>query len=58
VVVRPREFRAAYRETVRQAVEGWRSACRRSGITYLHVLTTTPFGHVLRRAAARRARLG
>jgi len=58
VVVRPREFRTAYREAVRRSVTAWRSACRRSGIAYLHVRTDTPFGHVLRRAAERRARLG
>ncbi|MEB3323370.1 MAG: DUF58 domain-containing protein, partial [Synechococcaceae cyanobacterium] len=58
VVVRPREFRAAYRDTVGRTVGAWRSACRRSGIAYFHVRTDTPFGHVLRRAADRRARLG
>jgi uncharacterized protein (DUF58 family) len=58
VVVRPREFRAAYAETVRRAIEAWRGACRRNGMAYFHVTTDTPFGHVLRRAAQRRARLG
>lgn len=58
VVVRPREFRAAYRDAVRRAIDAWRTACRRSGIGYIHVLTSTPFGHALRQAAARRARLG
>jgi len=58
VVVRPREFRAAYRETVRRAIVAWRHALRRVGIAYFPVLTDTPFGHVLRRAAARRSRLG
>jgi uncharacterized protein (DUF58 family) len=58
VVVRPREFRVAYREAVRRSVDAWRGACRRSGISYQHVRTDTPFGHVLRRAAERRARLG
>jgi uncharacterized protein (DUF58 family) len=58
VVVRPREFRAAYREAVGRSVGAWRAACRRSGITYLHVRTDTPFGHALRRAAERRARMG
>jgi hypothetical protein len=58
VVVRPREFRVAYAETVRREIEAWRGACRRNGMTYLHVTTDTPFGHVLRRAAQRRARLG
>jgi len=58
LVVRPREFRVAYRETVQRSIAAWRSACRRSGMHYLHVRTDTPFGHVLRRAADRRARLG
>ncbi len=58
VVVRPREFRAAYAETVRRAIDAWRASCRRGGIFYDHVTTETPFGHVLRRAAARRSRLG
>jgi uncharacterized protein (DUF58 family) len=58
VVTRPREIRAAYRETVRRVIDAWRSACRRNGMAYFHVTTDTPFGHVLRRAAQRRARLG
>jgi len=58
IVVRPREFRGAYRDAVRRAIAGWRGACRRSGMTYLHVRTDTPFGHVLRQAAERRARFG
>ncbi|OGU00878.1 MAG: hypothetical protein A2W29_07470 [Gemmatimonadetes bacterium RBG_16_66_8] len=56
VVVRPRELRAAYTETVGRVVREWRAACRGGGIAYHHVLTDTPFGYVLRRAAARRAR--
>jgi uncharacterized protein (DUF58 family) len=58
VVVRPREFRVAYAETVRRVIDAWRTACRRNGMSYHHVTTDTPFGHVLRRAAQRRARLG
>jgi uncharacterized protein (DUF58 family) len=58
VVVRPREFRVAYAETVRRAIDAWRTACRRNWMSYHHVTTDTPFGHVLRRAAQRRARLG
>lgn len=58
VVVRPREFRAAYADTVRRTIRAWRHACRRGGIAYHHITTDMPFGHVLRRAAARRARLG
>ncbi|MBI3983334.1 MAG: DUF58 domain-containing protein [Gemmatimonadetes bacterium] len=56
VVVRPRELRAAYAETVGRAVREWRAACRTGGIAYHHVLTNTPFGTVLRRATARRTR--
>lgn len=58
VVVRPREFGAAYAETVRRAIAEWRAACRRGGIAYYDVGTDTPFGMVLRRAAQGRARLG
>ena len=58
VSVRPRDLGAAYNETVRRAIDAWRTQCRRSGIGYHHVLTDTPFGYVLRRATARRARLG
>lgn len=58
VSVRPRELRVAYNETVRRSIEAWRTQCRRGGIAYHHVLTDMPFGYVLRRATARRARLG
>lgn len=58
VVARPRELRTVYENTVRRTVDAWRLACRGGGIDYHHVLTTTPFGYVLRRATARRARLG
>jgi uncharacterized protein (DUF58 family) len=58
VVVRPREFRAAYAETVRRAISAWRFACRGSGIAYYDVGTDEPFGYVLRRAAGARVRLG
>lgn len=58
VVVRPRELRAAYTETVRRSIREWRAACRSGGIGYHHVLTDTPFGYVLRQAATRRARRG
>jgi uncharacterized protein (DUF58 family) len=57
VSVRPRELRVAYHDTVRRAIEAWRSQCRRNGIAYHHVLTDTPFGYVLRRATVRRSRL-
>lgn len=58
VVARPRELRKAYAETVEGVVSAWRNQCRRGGIAYHHVMTDTPFGYVLRKAAARRARLG
>ncbi len=58
VVVRPRELRAVYHDTVRRTIDTWRATCRSGGIDYQHVLTDTPFGYVLRRATARRSRLG
>ncbi len=58
VTARPRELRKVYKETVLRTIDGWRSTCRAGGIDYHHVLTTTPFGYVLRRATARRTRLG
>jgi uncharacterized protein (DUF58 family) len=48
VVLRPRDWAAAYGETVRGAVSEWRAACRRSGIGYHRVVTDTPFGTTLR----------
>jgi uncharacterized protein (DUF58 family) len=58
VVARPRELRGLYERTVGDSVAAWRAACRRGGIDYHHVLTDTPFGYVLRHAAAGRSRLG
>jgi uncharacterized protein (DUF58 family) len=58
VVARPRELRGVYEDTVRKSVAHWEASCRGGGIDYHHVLTDTPFGYVLRRASARRARLG
>ena len=58
VVARPRELRGLYERTVGDSVAAWRASCRRGGIDYHHVLTDTPFGYVLRRAAAGRSRLG
>ncbi|PYP68685.1 MAG: DUF58 domain-containing protein [Gemmatimonadetes bacterium] len=48
VVVRPRELAHVYAQTVRREVAAWRSACRRHGIAYHHVLTDMPFGTALR----------
>jgi hypothetical protein len=52
VVIRPRDWAGAYRETLRQVIGDWRLACRRHGIRYHQVITTTPFGTVLREALA------
>jgi len=48
VVVRPRELARAYADTVRREIAAWRTACRRHGIAYHHVLTDMPFGMALR----------
>jgi uncharacterized protein (DUF58 family) len=48
VVVRPRELARAYAATVEREISAWRSACRRHGIKYHHVLTDVPFGMALR----------
>jgi uncharacterized protein (DUF58 family) len=52
VVLRPRDWIAAYRNTVREVVSEWRLSCRRHGIAYHQVTTDTPFGVVLREALA------
>jgi uncharacterized protein (DUF58 family) len=56
VVLRPRDWAGAYRETVHQVVGEWRLACRRHGIAYHRVTTDTPYGVVLREALAPPAR--
>src|SRR5207302_935491 len=48
LVVRPRELARAYQATVRREVDAWRTACRRHGIAYHHILTDMPFGMALR----------
>ncbi len=48
VVLRPRDWADAYDQTVREAVSEWNAACRRSGIQYHRIVTTTPFGQALR----------
>ncbi|HEV8177209.1 MAG TPA: DUF58 domain-containing protein [Gemmatimonadales bacterium] len=50
VVLRPRDWAGAYRDTVRGVISEWRLACRRHGIAYHRVPTDTPFGIVLREA--------
>lgn len=52
VVLRPRDWAEAYRETVEIVVRDWMAACRSHGIAYHRVLTDTPYGHVLREALA------
>ena len=52
VVLRPRDWAGAYRDTVRLVVHEWRLACRRHGIGYHRVTTDTPYGVVLREALA------
>lgn len=55
VILRPRDWADAYRETVTGVVGAWRRACRTSGMHYHHISTDTPFGLALRRVIARRA---
>jgi uncharacterized protein (DUF58 family) len=50
VVLRPRDWAGAYRDTVQGVIKEWRLACRRHGIAYHRVTTDTPFGIVLREA--------
>jgi uncharacterized protein (DUF58 family) len=50
VVLRPRDWAGAYRDTVRMVVSEWRLACRRHGIAYHRITTDTPFGVALREA--------
>jgi hypothetical protein len=57
VTLRPKDWAAAYRETVAGVVGAWRRACRGSGIQYHHILTDTPFGLALRRVVSRPAGL-
>ncbi len=52
VVLRPRDWAGAYRDTVQAVIAEWRLACRRHGIAYHRVTTDTPFGIVLRAALA------
>jgi uncharacterized protein (DUF58 family) len=56
VVLRPRDWAGAYRETVSHVVGEWRLACRRHGIAYHRITTDTPYGVVLREALAPPAR--
>ncbi|HEU5040270.1 MAG TPA: DUF58 domain-containing protein [Gemmatimonadales bacterium] len=58
VVLRPRDWAGAYRDTVRNVVGEWRLACRRHGIRYHRVTTDTPYGRVLREALGEGPRKG
>jgi uncharacterized protein (DUF58 family) len=53
VILRPRDWAGAYRETVHGVVAAWRLACRTSGLHYHQITTDTPFGLALRRLTAR-----
>ncbi len=53
VVLRPADWADAYARTVETAVNEWRAACRRPGISYERVTTDTPFGLALRQALVR-----
>lgn len=56
VVLRPRDWAGAYRETVQSVVAEWRLDCRRHGIAYHRVTTDTPYGIVLRGALSTSSR--
>jgi uncharacterized protein (DUF58 family) len=50
VVLRPKDWAGAYRDTVQAVISHWRLACRRYGIAYHRVTTDSPYGVVLREA--------
>jgi uncharacterized protein (DUF58 family) len=58
VVLRPRDWAGAYRDTVRLVIGEWDLACRRHGIRYHRVMTDTPYGVALREALAPAAGVG
>jgi hypothetical protein len=58
VTLRPKDWAAAYRDTVAGVVAAWHRACRSSDIQYHHLTTTTPFGIALRRVLSRPAGFG
>lgn len=53
VTLRPKDWAAAYRDTVVGVVAAWHRACRSSDIQYHHLTTSTPFGIALRRVLSR-----
>jgi hypothetical protein len=51
------DVRAAYRETVNEVIDEWRSTLGAVGVAYEVIVTDNPFGVPLRRAFASRQRL-
>jgi len=49
VTLRPKDWAAAYGETVNGIVDRWRRACRQQGMHYHRITTDTPFALALRR---------
>lgn len=57
VAARPAELRDAYRETVAEAREEWRSKCASVGAAFVSMTTDRPFGDALRALLHARERL-
>ena len=51
------DVRSAYRDTVNEVIEEWRTLCGSCGVSYEITMTNEPFGVPLRRAFAQRQRL-
>ena len=56
VVLRPRDWAGAYRQTVDHTISEWRLRCRRTGIAYHHITTDTPLGPALHELVSSTAR--
>jgi uncharacterized protein (DUF58 family) len=52
VILRPADWADAYADTMRRVTRDWNVACRRFGIGYHQVLTSSPLGDALREALA------
>jgi len=52
VILRPADWADAYADTMRRVTHDWNAACRRFGIGYHQVLTSSPLGDALREALA------
>lgn len=52
VILRPADWADAYADTMRRVTRDWNVACRRFGIGYHQVLTSSPLGDALRQALA------